>query len=206
MQKLGLVAILFLGVGLTTFSLTGIHETSPGDYEYTPIAGHVTVVHKNAEGEILDYREYDNIIVNEGLNCLTETLFATTNAVCSAASQTSQFNQIGLLGSNPPEVAEWIASTPAATPLSGGGLDPVTATTIVVITAGDGVMGTQGKTIAELQHTFTNTGGDGIVVGGAVIRNTAGDALFAAKAFIGGNIVLNNLDTLQITWDVQIGS
>ena len=90
--------------------------------------------------------------------------------------------------------------------LTGGGLDRIAATTIGVDVEGDGSGGTQGKSVTALQHTFTKSNATAATVGGAVIANGAGDAVFAAKAFSGGDITLNENDTLEITWSIQIGS
>lgn len=206
-QTLGLLAILPLVVGMAGFSSIGAFQESSdiGSYgDDLPITGHVTVIHRDAQGSILGYQQYDNIIVNEGLNCITEIVFATTNATCAAASTTDQFDKIGLLGSTPSPVATDTAAT--LNELTGGGLTTAAATTIGVDVAGDGSGGTQGKSITGIQHTFTKTNSTAATIGGATLTNGAEDALFAAKAFTGGDVVLNESDTLEITWSIQIGS
>lgn len=207
-QTLGLFAILSLAVGLTGFSSGSIFQESTdfGTYgESTGIYGHVTLIHQDAQGNILGYQQYDNIITNEGLNCITQVVFATTNATCAAATSTDQFDKIGLLGTTPTAVAE--STAVSLTEITGNSLDPATATDAIgVDVPGDGVTTTQGKSITAIQHTFTKTGTGGVTVGGAVLSNGAGDALLAARAFSGGDIVLNESDTLQVTWSIQIGS
>ena len=207
-QTLGLLAILSLGVGLTSFSSASIFQESTdfGTYgEGAAISGHVTLIQRDAQDNILSYQQYDNIITNEGLNCITEIVFATTNATCAAVSTTDQFDKIGLLGSTPTAVAE--STAVSLTEITGTGLDPVTAGDVIgVDIAGDGVTTVQGKSVSVLVHTFTKTGAGGVVVGGAVLSNDAGDALLAAKAFTGGDLTLNENDTLEVKWSIQIGS
>jgi hypothetical protein len=65
------------------------------------ISGHVTTIHKDAAGNILGYRQTDNIIVNQGENCALKLLFAsaggsaTGNNVCTGAN-TSGFRYIAI--------------------------------------------------------------------------------------------------------------
>lgn len=208
-QTLGLLAILSLGVGLTGFSSTGMFQESSGIDSYgtsSPIVGHVTAIQRDAQGAIISYNQYDNIITNEGLSCITEVVFATTNSTgCAAASATDQFDRIALLTSQTAPVAEDTAASGLAL-VTSGGLDAITATSIGVDVEGDGSGATQGKSITDIQHTFTKTNSTAQTVGGAALTNGAGDAVFAAKLFTGGDIVLNESDTLEITWSIQLGS
>ncbi len=209
-QTLGLLAILSLGVGLSSFSSVSMlqESTDLGTYgESTGISGHVTVIHKDPQGTILSYQQYDNVILNEGLNCMTEILFAVGNATeadCDAASTTDQFTFIGLLGTVPAVQIEDDQAV-GLTILAGNGLDPVLADTIGldVIATATGTVQTTSTT--ALQELFTKTGTGGITVGGATIQNTAGDAVFAAKAFGSGDLELNESDTLEITWSIVLG-
>jgi len=174
-------------------------STGIGSYgESSSLMGHVTIIQKNPQGDILSYQQYDNIIVNEGLNCITQVAFATANATCAAGTSTDQFDNVALLGSNPAPVAEDTAAS-GLVRLTGGRL---TATTL----GGDGVTTTQGKSITAIQHTFTKTNATAATVGGATLQNGAGDAIFAAKAFGGGDLTLNESDTLEITWTIQLGA
>ena len=208
-QTLGLLAILSLGIGLTSFSSTGMFQESTdiGTYgEGSAISGHVTVIHRDAQGTVLGYQQYDNVIVNEGLNCMTEILFNSGNvsANCAAGSTTDQFTFVGLLGTAPaPQIENNAAS--GIPRLSGNGLDPVVADTIGLDVIASGTGTTQSTSTTALQELFTKTGAGGVTVWGAVLQNTAGDAVFAAKAFTGGDLVLNESDTLEITWSIVLG-
>jgi len=205
-QTLGLLAILSLGVGLTSFSSAGMFQESTdiGTYgESSAISGHVTVIHRDAQGSVLGYQEYDNIIINQGFSCMSEVLFATTNATCVAASATDQFDNIGLLATVPAPQREDTAAS-GIPRLSGNGLDPIQATTRGVDVEATGTGATQDSTIIGMQHTFTKSGVGGIVVGGAVLENTASDAVFAARAF-SADLTLNENDTLEITWSITLG-
>lgn len=206
-QALGLFAILSLGVGVVGISSAMFQESSDmGSYgEVTPVSGHVTVIHKDPQGSILSYQQYDNVIVNQGFNCASEVLFATTNATCAAVSQTGQFNQIGLLGSSPVPQIEWTRAS-GAIPVTGGGLTAAVATTIGTDVEATGTGTTQTGVTVGIQKTFTKTNATAATIGGAVLLNTAQDAAFAAKAFTGGNVVLNENDTLLITWSITLGS
>ena len=172
---------------------SGISTTGEG----LGIGGHVTVVHKDATGNVLSYQQYDNVIVNEGLNCVTEYLFASANTTCASTSQTEQFDAIGLLGTAPDVQIEDNAAS-GITRLTGSGLDPVQATTRGIDVAASGTGTSQGSSTTGMQHTFTKTGAGSVTVGGATLQTLANDAIFAAKAFTGGDLTLNENDTLQI--------
>ena len=207
-QTLGLLAILSLGVGLTSFSSAGMFQESTdiGTYgESSGISGHVTVIHKDPQGSILSYQQYDNIIVNEGLNCMTEILFASANvsANCAAATTTDQFDVIGLLGTLPDVQREDNAAVGIPRLAGGFGIDATAATVgLAVPAAATGPTQTTSET--HFQNTFVKTNVTAITVGGAVLQNGAGDAVFAAKAF-GADLVLNENDTLEITWKITLG-
>ncbi len=206
-QTLGLLAILSLGIGLTSFSSTGLFQESDDITSYgqnVGLSGHVTVIHANEQGDILGYQQYDNIILNEGLTCITELAFATTNSTqCIAASTTDKFTHIGLLGSlsGVDPVATSTAIT--LTEITGNGLSPFDAGTQGVDVEGTGATTVQGTSVTGIQHTFTKTGAGGVVVGGAVLENSAGDAIFAGKAF-GADLTLNENDTLEVTWKITL--
>lgn len=205
-QTLGLLAILSLGVGLTSFSSLSMLEESTdlGTFgEGTAISGQVTVIHKDPQGTILSYQQYDNVIVNEGLNCMTETLFASTNATCAMASATDQFDFIGLLGTVPAVQIEDNAA--AGIPrITGNGLGIVQALTRGLDDIATGTGTTQTTSTTAMEVLFTSTA-DGVVVGGATLQTGANDAVFAAKAFTGGDLTLNTDDTLLINWKITLG-
>lgn len=209
-QTLGLLAILPLVVGVAGFSSIGAFQGSSDIRTYddsSSITGHVTVIQRDAEGFVKAYQQYDNIITNEGLSCISEVAFGSTNSTaCTAASTVDPFKRIGLLGTAPSPQAEWTTATGAANTLTGGGLDAINATSVGTDVEGDGATTTQGKSITAIQHTFTKSNATAATVGGATLENSNGDALFAAKAFTGGDLVLNESDTLEITWSIQIGS
>ena len=209
-QTLGLFAILSLGVGLASFSSASIFQESTdfGTYgDSIAISGHVTVIHSDAQGNILGYQQYDNVITNEGLECLTESMFATTNStVCGAASPADQFDVIGLLGTTPTPFATDTVLGAQNVPVTGGGLGVAATDDVGVDIVADGVGdAVTGKVTAGIAKTFTKLNSTAAVIGGAVLQNAAGDAIFAAKAF-GGDITLNENDTLLVTWSIQIGT
>ena len=54
-----------------------------------PLTGHVSIIGHDANGNIKKYVETDNLIMNNGENCISKMLFAgasqTTNVVCTGA-------------------------------------------------------------------------------------------------------------------------
>ena len=207
-QTLGLLAILSLGIGLTSFSSTGLFQESDDITSYGQnigLSGHVTVIHANEQGDILGYQQYDNIILNEGLDCITALAFNALNSTqCSVPSSTDKFTFIGLLGTLTGTDPASDSTAASLTEITGNNLDPVVATTIGVDVEAAGATTVQGTSVTALQHTFTKANVGGVTVGGAVLENAAGNAIFAAKAF-GADIELNESDTLEITWSITLG-
>lgn len=205
-QILGLIAILSVGVGLTSFSSLDLFQESSGistTGNDIGLNGHVTVVHRDAEGSVLSYAQYDNVITNEGLNCATRTLFATTNGTCAMASPSDDFDFIGLLADGSVAAAENVAASPQT--VTGGGLNPVQALTrgIDVAPAGTGI--TTGNVVTGIQHTFQKANSTQAIIAGATLQTGAADAVFATKLFTGGDVTLNANDTLEITWSITLG-
>ncbi|MBC8501898.1 MAG: hypothetical protein ISR81_07420 [Nitrosopumilus sp.] len=190
---------------MTSFSSLDLFQESSGistTGSDIGLNGHVTVVHKDPEGNVLSYSQYDNVITNQGLHCATRTLFATTNGTCAMASATDDFDFIGLLADGQTaDAADVVGET-----VTGGGLDPAVATTIGidVVAAGSGT--TTGNVVTGIQKTFTKVNATQAIIAGATLQTGAADAVFATKLFTGGDVTLNENDTLQITWTITLGN
>ena len=97
------------------------------------------------------------------------------------------------------------AGTPIVTVVTVSGLTIVNATAVNGITAATG----GAATTITLTHTFTAGGGvSGEGVTGAILKlddnSSDGTAIFAATAFGGGAVSMDDSDTLAITWTMNL--
>ncbi len=82
-------AVIGIAVGLLAANIAQINNNSQevmtNDLvERSPIYGHITVIEKSPKGDIVAYRQSDNLIVNQGLNCMGVALFRVAMASASA--------------------------------------------------------------------------------------------------------------------------
>ena len=83
--SLAVVAGLF-GSGIFGVTMTKVDQANLGTAGL--ITGHVTTTLLDSEGNIKEYRQTDNLIVNQGENCALKMLFqqvpaAAGNSVCA---------------------------------------------------------------------------------------------------------------------------
>ena len=192
----GFAAIISVGVFSATNTAEASQEDVPG------MMGHITLTLHDSEGNITDYVQTDNVMTIAGVNCISELSFGV-NSVCDAAF----FTFIGLgIGSTP-------TLTNVQTPLAGGGgcirsdandgtlNDVATSTgtdpevvTLTVVFGGGGSTGA-GLASVDCEDTISEAG---------LFNNVAGATgqMFAHQSFTG--IAVGNLDTLTVTWTIQI--
>ncbi len=202
--KLALSAVMIVAVGLIgTNFVTGSEMTDQEKInayvDSSSVYGHITIVHSDPDGNILAYAQTDNIVTNQGKDCMAERLFGgTAGSVCAAVSTTDQFNRIGLFSG-----ATFVLEDTAAleTPIIAAGLGLASGTvTTNTAAAGTGTTVVNGA-MADIAKTFTATATQ--AVDGAGLYNAGDDALFAGQVF--SSVTLNNLDTLAVTWTITLG-
>jgi hypothetical protein len=108
-MKLG-TTTLILGVALAVvaglfsaaaFGLIGTKTDAQTSTTATGLfTGHVTTIHTDAAGNVIGYRQTDNLIVNQGENCALKLLFQAVpgdagNTVCAGAN-TEGFRYIAI--------------------------------------------------------------------------------------------------------------
>jgi hypothetical protein len=207
---LAVVAGLFSS---TIFGLVGTKtdaQTNPS--AATLMTGHVETVVTDAVGNVKEYRQSDNIIVNDGENCVIKMLFGADGGAsigsgtntCTGAI-TSGFRIIAIGNSTVPAgnsnstlLAEYTAANGNAA------LARQLATTITLTnsTVATGVS----QATALLEATFTNGGSNGQLVSESGLFNSTDlntDGRFARQQFTG--VSLNNGDSLTVRWTVNIG-
>lgn len=213
-------AILAVAAGLFGVNSIGAFDAQPELSDMEALAvdsqfiGHVTAIHKDANGNILSYSQGDNVVTDEGTDCASEILFAKaalSNNNCpvtwtSQIAEDTTFNAIQLYDEGTPTAAT-NAGTPIVTLVTASGLTLVNATTVAGTTAATG----GAATTITLTHTFTAGGGvSGEGVTGALLRLddspavSAENAIFAATPFSGGAVTMDASDTLAVTWTMNL--
>ncbi|TBR07083.1 MAG: hypothetical protein EPO62_08950 [Candidatus Nitrosotenuis sp.] len=175
------------------------------------ITGHVTTILTDANGNIKEYRQSDNQIVNNGENCVAKMLFGAaggstvSTGVCTGAVSDG-FRYIGIgnyttavNGTNSMLGNEYSAAK-GVTSLARG----VATTTMTNSTGTDGSTTSFGKVV--LAKTFTSSQSASQIVQESGLFNTTSVAtggMFARQTFT--SITMNNGDSLTVQWTINIG-
>jgi len=206
--KLALSAVMIVAVGLIgTNFVTGSEmtelETFGANLASGTVYGHVTVVHSDPDGNILSYIQTDNLVANNGKDCMAEMIFGNTDTGCDATTN-NFFNTVALFN------GQTFPATQNATGLLGvdvtaSGLtitDGGTSVTVSENTAASGAGYVDGAgSQTDIAKTFT--AGATQTVDGAALFNDSEDAVLAGQTF--SSVTLNNLDTLAVTWTITLG-
>ena len=208
--ELALSAVMIVAIGLTGANfVTGSGLTDQeklGAYQdSSQVYGHVTVVHADPDGNILSYIQTDNLVANDGKDCMAALIFGGTagGADCTAATDTP-FNTIALFnGQSFPTTMN--ATTLLTVDIAAVGLaisdgDLITPAQGVAASGTGYVDGAGGTT--TIANTFTATTTQ-TVDGAALFNGTPFDAVLAGQTFT--SVTLNNLDTLAVTWTITLG-
>lgn len=143
----------------------------------TPIAlrGHITLVHRDAEGNILNTLDKDNLIVNTGKNFVASAI---------VASSTSPFTHMAAGSSG---------TAPVATDTTLG--------TEIVRTAFTSASAS--TNVATMQTVYGPGVGTGVWAEGGIFNAGAGGTMFARVTF--GPYTKNPADTITLTWQITAG-
>ena len=227
--KLALSAIMIVAVGLIgTNFVTGLEMTGQEKFDAlsssSNVYGHITIVHSDPDGNILSYIQTDNVVSIFGKACLSEIVFGDHASLCEATSNTV-FTTIALFdgetftdtvnatltsGFTNILASTNIVNVPGLTLRNGG-----QGVTVAVAPSGDPVSGDGGQgSKTDISKTFTAGAGvaNQVVDGAALLNNGTGGvgsgpptAVLAAQVFTQGSVTLNELDTLLITWTIELG-
>lgn len=209
LQTMGLVGIVAIAVGIVGISNVSASEFGLADSPKTTteaksnMLGHVTLTLKDPSGNIIAYRQSDNLVVNQGHNCAPITLFGATNPsnACNSGGTTpGLFNVIALSASGTAIAANGNYSAISA--LSGNGLTAGAATSDTVTSFATG-SGPTGNAVATLSKTFTYTGSSQAVGMAALIDGATTPNVFASHAF-SSSVTLGTNDQLTVQWQITL--
>lgn len=191
--------------GTTPDSFNDVSEASsvsPG--ESTGVLGHVTAIHKNADGGIL-YSQSDNVAVSQGEQGIARLLSGSQNSTDGLAANEA-FNKVGLFNQllGAPPVTTTFANVDAND--FAGTLAATEITKNDQTTVGNCADQTLGNTAAGKTYLRCTLASDqpALVHGAFVTDNGSPDALFAAQNLTStsAGIQLNSADQLAVLRDV----
>jgi hypothetical protein len=213
---------LVLGVALTVvaglfsstiFGLVGTKNDAQTSASATGlITGHVITTVRDADGNIKEYRQSDNRIMNQGENCVAKMLFsgsggsATGTNVC-VGQNTDGFRFVQIGNSTHADIsnAYKLGNPHNATSFgSTSGLNIKAGTTNWFANSTGSGTGTATET--RISALFTNNAPNAQTVAEAGLFNSTDhqtNAMFARQTF--SAITLNNGDQLTVEWRVNIG-
>lgn len=163
------------------------------------LLGHVTLTVTDPQGNIKEYRQGDNIVINTSKSCTAKILFGGTSTLC-ASPGTAKWDTIGI-GSG--STSFTTSSTRLTAEFLSFGLNRASASGhSVTLTDATGSTGA----IETIQSTFTNTDSSSHTVSEAGLFNgtnltTAG--MFSAQTFTGVTLAQN--DALAVKWTITVG-
>jgi hypothetical protein len=207
---------LMLGVALavvaglfssTIFGLAGTKtDTQTNPSAAAMMTGHVETIITDAAGNVREYRQSDNLIVNNGENCVILMLFGA-NGGDSTGDGTNTCGQINAgfrviaIGNGTTAAANGDLDLEAESTDAGMARKTATTITLTNSTAASGIS----QATAVLEATFTNPNGPNPISESGLFNstNTAADGLFARQVFTA--VSLNNGDSLTVRWTVNIG-
>jgi hypothetical protein len=214
--SLAVVAGLF-GSGIFGLTITKADQASLGTTGL--FTGHVTTTLTDSEGNIKEYRQSDNLIVNQGENCALKLLFQAVpsqagNSVCTG-SNTIGFRYIEI--GNVSASQSGTPASPLATDVrlygshnntgnagNNPGLLRKEATTITWTNS----TLSSGQAQVVMAATFTNSGTSSKTVNeSGLFNNTAAnfqtDGMFARQVF--STITMAPSDSLTVQWTINVG-
>ncbi len=85
--SLAVFSVLFVFAFLPTVDSLQTSDKSISGSDILEIHGVYTVIHKDVDGNVLSYQQFENLIPNEGLECASDLIFGTTVCVGEAFYQ-----------------------------------------------------------------------------------------------------------------------
>ena len=190
---------LFIGSGLSIFAVllfVGISPVSIDNFETTGyndgsiLQGHFTITHVDSDGNVLAYIQTENLVVNEGMECVADHVFGTTSCTAEAVFQ---FLALGT-GTTAPADAQTALVTESGTCARVQDASPAidTATT-----------GQRGVTVTSL---FSGGTCEAQAFGETGLFDASSTGNMLARSLISPTISLGTGDTLSIDYTITLNN
>lgn len=211
---IALVAALAVTTGGLGLTFTGVFDEAPSkvasqNYASGFMMGHLQIETFDKDGNLKDYRQTDNAVVDDGEQCISKMLFGTTQASAGRGEYTGTSACTGALTGAWDVIAIGTDSTAAADTqvillnetASSDGLERGVATTK---TWTNGTGSTTTKIV--MSKTFTSDSPrDHTIQESGLFNSTtvAGSGMLARQTFSG--VTLSDGDSITVTWTFTVG-
>ena len=211
---IALVAALAVTTGGLGLTFTGVFDEAPSkvasqNYASGFMMGHLQVETFDKDGNLKDYRQTDNAVVDDGEQCISKMLFGTTQASAGRGQYSGTSACTGSLTGAWDVIAIGTDSTAAADTQvillnetsSSDGLERGVATTK---TWTNGTGSTTTKIV--MSKTFTSDSPrDHTIQESGLFNSTtvAGSGMLARQTFSG--VTLSDGDSITVTWTFTVG-
>lgn len=211
---IALVAALAVTTGGLGLTFTGVFDEAPSkvasqNYASGFMMGHLQVETFDKDGNLKDYRQTDNAVVDDGEQCISKMLFGTTQASAGRGEYTGTSACTGALTGAWDVIAIGTDSTAAADTqvillnetATSDGLERGVATTK---TWTNGTGSTTTKIV--MSKTFTSDSPrDHTIQESGLFNSTtvAGSGMLARQTFSG--VTLSDGDSITVTWTFTVG-
>lgn len=184
-----MVAVAILGGVIAAAGMSNPNTVSTVEQNSSGMTGHVSLVVYDTLGNVKQYMQGDNIILDDGDNCILEDVYAVEVTGCAGtANSNAVFRQIGL-GSSGAAAAETQTGLLAL-------LETAKTGTVGTPTAATGA----GAASVTVTRTFTDPGA--ATYREAALGNSDGD--FLARNVFTTAATLTATDDLVVTWTISI--
>ena len=211
---IALVAALAVTTGGLGLTFTGVFDEAPSkvasqNYASGFMMGHLQIETFDKDGNLKDYRQTDNAVVDDGEQCISKMLFGTTQASAGRGQYSGTSACTGSLTGAWDVIAIGTDSTAAADTQvillnetsSSDGLERGVATTK---TWTNGTGSTTTKIV--MSKTFTSDSPrDHTIQESGLFNSTtvAGSGMLARQTFSG--VTLSDGDSITVTWTFTVG-
>ena len=209
---IALVAIVAVSAGLVGYASSTSEVVSPATSFASSalVSGQLTLELRDSEGNLKAYRQSDNVITRNGEDCAAKALFAparynaggvTSGSTCVGAL-TVPFSFIAL-GTGTTAETNNDVDLQAQTAVSGL---TIASGTVSFTNSTGGATTATGASVISIAKTFTAAAGPTTISEAGLFNGTTAstNGIFAHKTFTG--IVVNNGDSLAVTWTINIGN
>jgi len=213
-KNIGMIAVVAFAVGIAGFSFSDGNIALQNDVPVSSLdgasmMGHIEIIHRDNDGNIVTYVQTDNAIMNAGRNCAANMLFGTTaNTVCD--DQTPGYYNVIALGNGTAFVTDDNTKTGLTAEITGNGLARSDGTNVVSMQGSGATGATGGSAVTRIQNTFTystaTATNSNTITNAGLFNSTTPSAVgvFALKALPGSGVTMNPGDQLTVNWDITL--
>ncbi len=200
---IGAIVVVFALVFGTVAGSTSMTTISVSSLDPMQMTGHAIITLADADGNIIAYRQTDNIVTNVGRNCSADLLFGIKTGAGLCAATATQFTFIGI-GSGLSTLVE-TDTTLGAEISTGSSPDPARDGTLDVETTASGTLAGTDLIGAKKSIKGAFTIGTSSAVDEVGLFDAATSGNMFSRLPITPEIPVESGDTITITYTITVG-